>query len=114
MAEAVGGLAALAGKASKVAILEALADWEDQPDNAHLLVDVSDGDATQMMGWNGANVLRECVRYILVPAVTSISGEVGTAGKGTALTDLIGGFMASARAKAQAAWLEKHTDAIAR
>lgn len=113
VAEAVDGLAALAGSASKDAILEALAEWEAEPGNTNLLVDVSDDDATQMMGWNGANVLRECVRYILVPAATSISGEVGTAGKGTALTELIGSFMAAASAKAQAAWLEKHADAIA-
>lgn len=113
VAVTVEGLPALPGNTSKDAIFDALASWEAQPGNSHLLVDVSDDDATQMMGWNGANVLRECVRYILVPAATSISGEVGSVAKGTALTELIGSFMASASAKAQAVWLERHADAIA-
>lgn len=113
VAQAVDDLAPIAGNASKDAILTALADWEAQPRNSHLFVDVTDDDATQMMGWNGANVLRECVRFVLVPAATSISGEVGTASKGTALTELIGSFMAAASAKAQTAWLEKHSGAIA-
>lgn len=102
----------LGGSASKDAIIGALAAWESEPVNAPKLVEVSDDDANQMMGWNGANVLRECVRFVLIPAATSIAGEVGTASRGTALTELVGTFMAAASARAQAAWLQKHAVAV--
>lgn len=102
----------LGGSASKDAIVGALAAWESEPVNAPKLVEVSDDDANQMMGWNGANVLRECVRFVLIPAATSIAGEVGTASRGTALTELVGTFMAAASARAQAAWLQKHAVAV--
>ncbi|WP_147109447.1 ATP-dependent nuclease [Nesterenkonia populi] len=101
------------GAASKDAILGALDEWEANPDNASKLVEISDADANQMMGWNGANLLRECVRFVLIPAATSIAGEVGTASKGTALTELVGTFMTAASARAQAAWLQKHASAVA-
>lgn len=109
---AVSDLPELAGTASKDAIIEALTMWESNPENASQLVEVADSDATQMMGWNGANVLRECVRFVLIPAATSIAGEVGTASRGTALTELVGTFMAAASARAQTVWLEKHADAV--
>ena len=67
---------------------------------------MTDDDATQMMGRNGANVCASAFALCSSPAATSISGEVGTASKGTALTELIGSFMAAASAKAQTAWLE--------
>lgn len=102
----------LAGNTSKEAILDALAAWESNPAHVNELVEVLDTDANQMMGWNGANVLRECVRFVLIPAATSIAGEVGTASRGTALTELVGAFMAAASARAQAAWLEKHAVAV--
>lgn len=102
----------LGSSASKDAILGALESWESDPANTPKLVEVSDADANQMMGWNGANVLRECVRFVLIPAATSIAGEVGTASRGTALTELVGAFMAAASARAQAAWLEKHAVAV--
>lgn len=102
----------LSGNASKDAILDALRTWESDPANATKLVEVPDSDANHMMGWNGANVLRECVRFVLIPAATSIAGEVGTASRGTALTELVGAFMAAASARAQAAWLQKHAHAV--
>lgn len=110
--ERVADLPELAGNASKDAILDALAGWESDPHHAAELVEVADSDANQMMGWHGANVLRDCVRFVLIPAATSIAGEVGTSSRGTALTELVGAFMAAASARAQAAWLEKHAVAV--
>lgn len=106
-------LAEIERLADKDSILAALRDWESRPENSAKLVELADADASQMMGWNGANVLKKCVRYVLIPAGTSIAGEVGTASRGTALTELVGAFMTSASARAQAAWLEKHSDAVA-
>jgi len=102
----------LARSPSKDDILAALSTWESAAQNAASLIEVADSDATQMMGWNGPNVLRECVRFILIPAATSIAGEVGTASKGTTLTELVGAFMSDASARVQAAWLQKHADAV--
>lgn len=102
----------LGGSASKEAIFGALRAWESEPANEAKLVEVADSDANQMMGWNGANVLRECVRFILIPAATRIAGEIGTAARGTALTELVGAFIATASADAQATWLEKHAAAV--
>lgn len=108
----VTDLLELPGNASKDAIIDALTEWESNVAHLALLVEVADFDATQMMGWNGANVLRECVRFVLIPAATSIAGEVGTSSRGTALTELVGAFMVAASARAQAAWLEKHAVAV--
>lgn len=102
----------LSGNASKDAIVDALLAWESDPENAKKLVEVPDSEANQMMGWNGANVLGECVRFVLIPAATRIASEVGTASRGTALTELVGAFMAEASARAQAAWLRKHATAV--
>lgn len=110
--ETLTDLAEIDRLAKKDAIVAALAAWESDPTNAAKLVELADADATQMMGWNGANVLRKCVRFVLIPAATSIAGEVGTASKGTALTELVGAFMTSASARAQAVWLEKHSEAV--
>jgi len=106
-------LADLGGSASKDAILKALAEWESDTTHANMLVEVADADANEMMGWNGANILRECVRFVLIPAAASIVDEVGSASKGTALTELVGTFMSAASARAQAAWLQKHAAAVA-
>jgi hypothetical protein len=97
---------------SKDAIMDALSTWESEPVHASLLAEVRDVDANQMMGWNGTNVLHECVRFVLIPAATSIAGEVGSISRGSALTELIGAFMASASARAQAVWLERNADAV--
>ena len=97
---------------SKDEILNALAAWEGDENNTTSLVEIADSDATQMMGWNGPNVLRECVRFVLIPAAISISGEVGNVSKGTALTELVGAFMSAASAKAQAAWLQRNANVV--
>lgn len=97
---------------SKDEIASALTDWERNPANAAALVETRDDDATQMLGWNGPNVIRECVRFILVPAASSITDQVGSTGKKSALSELIGLLMAAASAKAQADWLAKHASAL--
>jgi len=102
----------LGGSASKDSIIDALVKWESDAKNVDKLVEVTDADANQMMGWNGANVLRECVRFVLIPAAISIAGEVGAATRGTALTELVGAFMSAASTRAQEAWLQKHADAL--
>ena len=110
--EAYADLPELPVNASKDAIFDALAEWESESKHAEMLIEVQDSDATQMMGWNGTNVLKECVRFILIPAATSIAGEVGTAARGTTLTELVGTFMAEASARAQKDWLIKHAAAV--
>jgi energy-coupling factor transporter ATP-binding protein EcfA2 len=106
-------LADLGGSASKDAIITALEVWESDPANSDKLVEIADVDAEHMMGWNGPNRLKECVRFVLIPAATSITGEVGVSTKGSALTELVGAFMSAASARAQAEWLLKHADAVA-
>jgi hypothetical protein len=98
---------------SKDDILAALTAWEQETGNAAALVEIAHSDASQMMGWNGPNVLKECVRFVLIPAATSITSEVGASTKGSALSELVGAFMSAASALAQAAWLQKHADAVA-
>ena len=107
------GLPAFSGNFSKEQILDALATWESDPTNEHLLEEVPDSDATSMLGWNGPNVIRQCLQFVLIPAAISIAGEIGTAAKGTALTELVGAFMSSASAKAQATWLQANAQAVA-
>lgn len=112
LCENVTDLTDLGNAPSKDDILTALDLWESDSKNAQDLVEVADNDATQMMGWNGPNILRECVRFVLIPAATSIAGEVGTSARGTALTELVGAFMAAASTSAQATWLEKNAKAV--
>ena len=86
----------------------ALNDWERRPENSGRLVEITDDDANQMLGWNGSNVIKECVRFILVPAASSITDQVGETDKKSALSELIGVFMSAASARAQADWLSRH------
>ncbi len=112
LCESVTDLPELPGNVSKDAMLRALASWESEPGHAPLLVEVPDSDANQMMGWNGANVLRECVRFLLIPAASSITNEVGASSRGSALSEIVGSFMAEASLRAQTVWSEKHAAAV--
>lgn len=103
----------LGSQAQRDEVHAALAAWEDDSANSHLLESVADDDANHMFGINGANVLRECVRLILVPASTDMSTQVGEAGKGSALNELIGAFMTEAGARAQAEWLAENETVLA-
>ncbi|WXZ50353.1 AAA family ATPase [Clavibacter tessellarius] len=106
------GLPELGRLPKKDEMLDELLKWEQDSGNASLLIAVEDSDATQMLGWNGPNVLKQCVRFVLVPAATSITAEVGSVTKGNALTELVGAFMSAASTRAQAAWLTKHAAAV--
>ncbi|MFJ4228124.1 ATP-dependent nuclease [Paenarthrobacter nicotinovorans] len=98
----------LGSSPKKDEIFQALADWESNPANKSLLESIDSTDANHMFGINGSNVIRECVRLVLVPAATDISSQVGETGKGSALTELIGTVMASAGAAARSEWLTKY------
>ncbi|WP_082485252.1 AAA family ATPase [Rathayibacter sp. Leaf296] len=102
----------LGSSPTKVQITEELSRWESNLTNSDQLEAVADNDANHMFGINGANVMRECVRLVLVPAATNISSDVGSAGKGSTLNELIGALMAEAGARAQAEWFVENEDAI--
>ncbi|WP_181110571.1 ATP-dependent endonuclease [Rathayibacter sp. AY1B8] len=110
--ESLDELADLGSSPTKVQITEELARWESDPGNSNQLEAVADDDANHMFGINGANVMRECVRLVLVPAATNISSDVGSAGKGSTLNELIGALMAEAGARAQAEWFVENEVAI--
>lgn len=102
----------LGGSASAQDIDQALANWESLPDHAGLLERVDHSDANHLFGINGKNVIKECIRLIVIPAATDISADVGAAGKGTTLADLIGAVTTTASAKARAAWATKYAAEI--
>ncbi|WP_158274435.1 AAA family ATPase [Cellulomonas sp. WB94] len=110
----LAGLPDLGRLAGKPEIEAVLAAWEDNPSNASQFVEVSDADANHMFGINGPNVIKECLRLILIPAGTNIAGQIGGSGKGSALSQLIGAVMADASAHAQAEWLAENAEAIAK
>ncbi len=93
-------------------VMQALASWESEPANAVHLEPVPGGDASHMFGFNGAHVLRECVRLVLIPAAADIVGDVGSISKGSTLNELIGSLMADAGASARAAWLVEHQEKL--
>lgn len=103
-------LADLGVSPNKDDVTAALNDWERKPENVGRLVEIADEDANQMLGWNGSNVIRDCVRFILVPAASSITDQVGETDKKSALSELIGVFMSAASARAQADWLARHAE----
>lgn len=102
----------LGAQGPKESILQALVDWEDDPKHGSLLELVDGADANHMFGINGANVINDCVRIVLVPAATDISSQVGETGKGSTLADLIGGLMANAGAAARSEWQVKNAKQI--
>ncbi|HEY2003851.1 MAG TPA: AAA family ATPase [Candidatus Saccharimonadia bacterium] len=95
---------------SKDQVHAALAEWESKPENVQHLVTVSDADATHMFGINGPNVIKDCMRIILVPAAADIASQVGTSGKGSALNELIGSLMTKASAETRTKWLTENAD----
>jgi putative ATP-dependent endonuclease of the OLD family len=89
-------------------ILGALTRWEDDPANRGKLVDVADDDATHLFGFAGEEVLAKRFRLILVPAAVDIAAAVGTAGKGSVLSQLIGALTTEAMGIAKREWETKH------
>lgn len=110
--ESLTDLPDLGRLASKSDVDEALAAWESEPRNEHLLTEVSDAQANHMFGINGPNVIKECLRFVLIPAGTSIAAQIGGAVKGSALNELIGAVMSDATARAQAEWLAENAGVI--
>lgn len=98
--------------ASKEQIVSAFTAWEDDPANSARLVAINDDDANHMFGINGPNVINECVRLVLIPAGGDIATQVGYAGKGSALNELIGSLLSNASATARATWFEEHSDKV--
>lgn len=97
---------------NKESVHAALAEWESDANNAQHLVTVSDDDANHMFGINGPNVIKDCVRLVLIPAAADIANQIGSSGKGSALNELIGSLMSNASAAARSAWLLEHSDKI--
>ncbi|WP_341954368.1 AAA family ATPase [Salinibacterium sp. TMP30] len=110
--ESLTDLPDLGTSPSKDAVHEALAVWESDSSRTSQLVEIRNDDASHMFGINGPNVIRECVRFVLVPAATDISSQVGESGKGSALNELIGAVMSDAGARAQTEWLIENEAAI--
>lgn len=106
-------LADLGSGPSAAAIDQSLADWESEPANAAAMAKVDHSDANHLFGINGRNVIRECIRLIMVPAATDISANVGAAGKGSTLADLIGAVTIAASSRARANWVAKYAEEIA-
>ncbi len=96
----------------KEEILAELTRWEDDPANADQLEDVPEADATHMFGFNGEHTLAKRVRLVLVPAATDIVSQVGRAGRGSALSDLIGSLMSEAVTTARSSWEERFATQI--
>ena len=108
----ISGLPDLGKSPSKEEVTSAFVAWEDDPANKDTLESIDAADANHMFGIGGTSVIKQCIRMVLIPAATDISGEVGGVKKGTALNELIGTFMANASLAAKEAWIQKHQVAI--
>lgn len=93
-------------------IKESLDDWEADPANQSRLVNVDSADATHLFGIAGEHVLARRFRMILVPAAADLASEVGTAGRGSALNQLVGSLTADAVARARSDWENEHRTQI--
>lgn len=98
----------------KEEMLSALQAWEDDPKNIDRLVQVDEDDATHMFGFNGPNVIKECVSFVLVPASCDMTSDIATNKKGSTLNNLIGSLMSSASDIAKQAWIQQNKDVIDR
>lgn len=90
-----------------------LAEWEDSPENVSLLETIDDSDAKHMFGFNGNNVLRDCVQLVLIPAGNDLTSDIGEMGKGSVLSQLIGSFLTEAGQSARDEWIEQNEESIA-
>ncbi len=93
-------------------IMNALTSWENNPANVEKLVDVEDDDATHLFGFAGEDVLSKRFRLILVPAAVDIAAAIGTAGKGSVLSQLIGALTTEAVNAAKRDWETKHQEQL--
>ncbi|QCY46871.1 Hypothetical protein GcLGCM259_1127 [Glutamicibacter creatinolyticus] len=102
----------LGSSPSKDAVWSALASWEDAPQNRGKLEAVQSSDANHMFGINGQNIIRELIQVIFIPAGTDLAAEVGSTGKGSSLSLLIGALTSNAGSKAKEEWSTKHADVL--
>ena len=91
---------------------QALHAWEDDPANLTKLEAVNDSDASHLFGFAGPHVLARCFQMILVPAAADLSAEVGTAGKGSILSQVLNTAALDVAKQANREWEEENRDAI--
>jgi len=97
---------------TKDQVIAAFVDWESRAENAAQLEVIASDDASHMFGIGGSHIIKQCVRMVLVPAATDISGEVGGIKKGSALGELIGTLMSNAGVEAKQAWIARNETVI--
>lgn len=103
-AQKVEELDGLDAATTKDDIEVAMLRWEDNPSNHPLLEDVDPDESSHMFGFDGERALRNCIRFVLVPASSDIPGELGSRQKGSALNRLLGAVLTGAVDEAQRAW----------
>ena len=102
----------LNSRASKEDIETALQTWESNPIHKAQLEEIDSDDAANLFGFNGKNVIADCVQFILIPAACNITSEIGVQSKETALGRLISIFVDNASKTAKQQWINKHQVAI--
>lgn len=107
MAE-ISELPDLGASPSKDEVFAVLQEWEDDPSNVDRLITINDADASHMFGFNGQNILRNCINLVLIPASGDMAAEISSNKKGSALNELIGSLMNNASAAAKQAWILKN------
>lgn len=91
---------------------QALDAWEAEPTNIDKLEPIDDSDASHLFGFTGTHVLAKCFRMILVPAAADLSIEVGTAGKGSVLAQVLNTAVQDITKQAQQEWQEENENEI--
>jgi len=97
---------------TREAISNALTTWEETPWNVNQLVAVGNVEATHLFTAQGGNLLRSRVRYTLIPASADLAGQLGVAGRGSALANLIGNIISNTVSTARKSWEEEHAAEI--
>ena len=103
----------LGSTASKDEVQAALAEWESDPANVNKLEEIEGSDATHMFGFDGPNTLSKRMRMVLIPAATDIVGQVGSTGRASAVSRLVGALMTEAVTATRVKWEKEHATDIA-
>jgi putative ATP-dependent endonuclease of the OLD family len=85
--------------------LAALAGWEDDAGNRHLLTIVPNCEVD-------TSLIDQCVRMVLIPAAADMPNEVGASGRGSVLNALIGRLVDASGSAALQQWEERHRGEI--
>lgn len=112
LASSFASLSDLGASPSKEDVLIALQAWENDTRNKALLVPINDADASHLFGFNGQNVLRDCITLILVPASCDMISNMTSNKKGSTLNSLIGSLVSNAGAAARQAWVQQNKSKI--